>query len=135
MVWSPLNDNTYKRKGGVSNLDKGSSDLLFVYDLFIYMSIRKEISRIKILLEGSNKPSEESYLMALKDVRVLIPVLSHKIIHKNKLNHDDETMIKLNKELFEKVKYGDDEVLDELWEIAGTLVLRNAINIITHYHK
>ena len=99
------------------------------------MSIRKEISRIKILLEDSNKPSEESYLMALKDVRVLIPVLSHKIIHKNKLNHDDETMIRLNKELFEKVKYGDDEVLDELWEIAGTLVLRNAINVITYYNK
>ncbi len=113
MVWSPLNDNTYKRKGGVSNLDKGSSDLLLVKDLFIYMSIRKEISRIKILLEGSGKPSEESYLMALKDVRVLIPVLSHKIIHKNKLNHDDETMIRFNKELFEKVKYGDDEVLNE----------------------
>jgi len=99
------------------------------------MSIRKEVSRIKILLEGINKPSEESYLMSLKDVRVLIPVLSHKIIHKNKLNHDDETMIKFNKELFEKVKTGDDEVLDELWEIAGTLVLRNAINVITHYHK
>mgnify|MGYP006982811995 FL=1 len=48
------------------------------------MSIRKEVSRIKILLEGINKPSEESYLMSLKDVRVLIPVLSHKIIHKNK---------------------------------------------------
>ena len=30
MVWSPLGDNTYKRKGGVLNLDKGSSDLLFV---------------------------------------------------------------------------------------------------------
>jgi len=31
LVWSPLNDNLSKRKGGVSNLGKGSSDLLFVY--------------------------------------------------------------------------------------------------------
>ena len=99
------------------------------------MSIRKEVSRIKILLENGNKPSEESYLTALKDVKSLIPELSHKIIHKNKLNHDDETMIRLNKELFEKVKSGDDEVLDELWEMAGSYVLRNAINIITYYNK
>jgi hypothetical protein len=99
------------------------------------MSIRKEVSRIKILLENGNKPSEESYLTALKDVKSLIPELSHKIIHKNKLNHDDETMIRLNKELFEKVKSGDDEVLDELWEMAGSHVLRNAINIITYYNK
>ena len=99
------------------------------------MSIRKEVSRIKILLENGNKPSEESYLTALKDVKSLIPELSHKIIHKNKLNHDDETMITLNKELFEKVKSGDDEVLDELWEMAGSYVLRNAINIITYYNK
>lgn len=99
------------------------------------MSIRKEISRIKILLEGDNRPSEESYLAALKDVKSLIPELSHKIIHKNKLNHDDETMIRINKKLFDKVKSGDDEVLDELWEIAGNMILRNAINIITHYNK
>ena len=67
------------------------------------MSIRKEVSRIKILLENGNKPSEESYLTALKDVKSLIPELSHKIIHKNKLNHDDETMIRLNKELLKKL--------------------------------
>ena len=101
------------------------------------MSVRKEISRIKVLLEddGSKKPSEESYLMALKDIRTLIPELSHKIIHKNGLDHDDETMIKLNKSLLEKVKSGDDDVLDSLWDIAGNMILRNAINIITYYHK
>jgi hypothetical protein len=99
------------------------------------MSVRKEISKIKILLEGDNRPSDESYLRALKDVKVLIPVLSHKIIHKNKLKHDDETMIRFNKEIFEKVKSGDDDILDTLWDIAGSSVLRNAINIITFYHK
>ena len=99
------------------------------------MSIRKEISRIKVLLEGDKKPSEESYLMALKDIRPLIPNLSHKIIHKNNLEHDSETIIKLNKEIFEKVKMGDDEVLDSLWDIAGNHLLRNSINIITFYHK
>ena len=100
------------------------------------MSVRKEISRIKILLENvQGKPSEESYLMALKDIKSLIPELSHKIIHKNKLTHDDETMIRFNKEIFEKVKSGDDDVLDTLWDIAGSSILRNAINIITFYHK
>jgi hypothetical protein len=100
------------------------------------MSVRKEISRIKILLENSDsKPSEESYLMALKDIKSLIPELSHKIIHKNKLNHDDETMVRFNKEIFEKVKSGDDDVLDSLWNLAGNMILRNAINIITFYHK
>jgi len=101
------------------------------------MSIRKEISRIKILLEddGGKKPSEKSYLMALKDIRPLIPSLSHKIIHRNNLEHDDETLIRLNKEILDKVKSGDDDVLDSLWDMAGNLILRNAINIITYYHK
>lgn len=101
------------------------------------MSIRKEISRIKLLFEndGSKKPSEESYLMALKDIRNLIPELSHKIIHKNGLNYDDETMIELNKSIFEKVKSGDDDVLDSLWDISGSMILRNAINIITVYTR
>ena len=100
------------------------------------MSVRKEISRIKMLLEnGQGKPSEKSYLMALKDIMPIIPHLSHKIIHKNNLKHDSETIIKLNDEIFEKVKLGDDDVLDSLWDMAGNLILKNAINIISFYHK
>lgn len=49
--------------------------------------------------------------------------------------HNSETMIRLNKEVLEKVKEGDDEVLDKLWEIAGTLIMKNAINTITFYTK
>lgn len=125
-----------KTKGGIQHLGKGVLIDLFVrYRLFINMSVRKEISRIKVLLEGINKPSEKSYLMALKDIKPLIPNLSHIIIHKNNLEHDSETIIKLNKEIFEKVKMGDDEVLDSLWDIAGNNLLRNSINIITFYHK
>lgn len=135
MVWSPLGDNMIKRKGGILSRQRGPKDLFVRYGLFINMSVRKEISRIKVLLEGNNKPSEKSYLMALKDIRPLIPSLSHKIIHKNNLEHNSETIIKLNDEIFEKVKMGDDEVLDSLWDMAGTLLLRNSINIISFYHK
>jgi hypothetical protein len=35
----------------------------------------------------------------------------------------------------EKVKKGDDKILDEMWELAGSLILKNAINIITFYTK
>ena len=44
-------------------------------------------------------------------------------------------MVRFNKEIFEKVKSGDDDVLDSLWNLAGNMILRNAINIITFYHK
>ena len=137
MVWSPLNDKTYKTKRRCSKSRQRVFGPFVRYKVFINMSVRKEISRIKVLLEdeGSKKPSEKSYLMALKDIRPLIPSLSHKIIHRDNLEHDSETIIKLNKEIFEKVKMGDDEVLDSLWDIAGNHLLRNSINIITFYHK
>ncbi len=89
----------------------------------------------KIIKEEIKRPSEKEFKQALKDILTLIPSLSHQRIHDEGLGHDSETMIRLNKEILEKVKEGDDEVLDELWEIAGTLVMKNAINKITFYTK
>ena len=89
----------------------------------------------KIIKEEIRKPSEKEFKQALKDIHGLIPSLSHQKIHDEGLEHNSETMIRLNKEILEKVKEGDDEVLDELWEIAGTLVMKNAINKITFYTK
>lgn len=91
----------------------------------------------KILKEEAqkNRPSEKEYIQALKDIRSLIPTISHNIIHNKGLDHNSETIISLNKQLFQKAKEGDDTILDELWEIAGTLVMKNAINIITFYTK
>ncbi len=89
----------------------------------------------KIIKEEIKRPSEKEFKQALKDILTLIPSLSHQRIHDEGLEHDSETMIRLNKEILEKVKEGDDEVLDELWEIAGTLVMKNAINKITFYTK
>jgi len=80
-------------------------------------------------------PSEKEYIQSLKDIRSLIPVIAHNIIHNKGLEHNSETIISLNKHLFQKVKEGDDTILDELWEIAGTMVMKNAINIITLYPK
>ena len=89
----------------------------------------------KIIKEEIGKPSEKEFKRALKDIHVLIPSLSHQRIHDEGLVQNTETMIRLNKEVLEKVKEGDDEVLDKLWEIAGTLIMKNAINVITFYTK
>jgi len=97
----------------------------YFYDENLKNTIKEEIKR----------PSEKEFKQALKDILTLIPSLSHQRIHDEGLEHDSETMIRLNKEILEKVKEGDDEVLDELWEISGTLIMKNAINIITFYTK
>lgn len=82
-----------------------------------------------------DRPTKQQYIQALKDIRPLIPTISHNIIHNKGLEHNNETIISLNKQLFQKAKEGDDTILDELWEIAGTLLMKNAINIITFYTK
>jgi len=89
----------------------------------------------KIIKEEINRPSEEEFKQALKDVRTLAPIISHRIINDEGLGHNQETIIRLNQEIVEKVKKGDDKILDEMWELAGSLILKNAINIITFYTK
>lgn len=89
----------------------------------------------RIIKEEINRPSEAEFKQALKDVRTMVPIIAHKIIHDKKLGHDTETVEKLNQEILKKVEKGDDEILDEMWELAGTLILKNAINIITFYTK
>jgi hypothetical protein len=82
-----------------------------------------------------NENYNDEYNKALKDVNVLIPLISHEIIHENGLEHTEENMIKLNREIKQKVESGDDYVLDKMWDLAGSAVLKHAINVITHYHK
>jgi hypothetical protein len=89
----------------------------------------------KVLREELNKPSEKSFEQALRDVKTIIPLISHRIIDENGLKHDEETVVRLNKMILQKVKEGNGEVLDEMWELAGSRVMKNAINIITYYTK
>jgi hypothetical protein len=89
----------------------------------------------KVLMEELNKPSEKSFEQALRDVKTIIPLISHRIIDENGLKHDEETVVRLNKMILQKVKEGNDEVLDEMWELAGSRIMKNAINIITYYTK
>jgi hypothetical protein len=77
----------------------------------------------------------KEYKQALKDVNPLIPLISHEIIHKKGLEHTEENIIKLNREIKQKVESGDDYILDKLWDLAGSAVLKHVINVITHYHK
>ena len=51
------------------------------------------------------------------------------------MEHNEENMVKLNKIILQKVKEGNDEILDEMWELAGGRIIKNAINIITFYTK
>ena len=97
------------------------------------MNIQESIRRI--LKEELNKPSEKSFEQALRDVKTIIPIISHRIIDEEGLKHDEETVVRLNKMILQKVKEGNDEVLDEMWEIAGSMIMKHAINIITHYTK
>ena len=89
----------------------------------------------RIIREEINKPSESEFNQALKDVMTLIPQISHKILHDENMEHNRENIINLNKEILEKVKMGDDQILDQMWELAGSAVIKNAINIITFYTK
>ena len=112
--------------------------------LIIYPNMNLQESIIKVLREESirrilkeelNKPSEKSFEQALKDVMTLIPLISHRILHDENMEHNEETVVRLNKMILQKVKEGNDEVLDEMWEIAGSMIMKHAINIITHYTK
>ena len=107
--------------GDVKKWDKNSPNL--------YESIRR------ILKEETNKPSENEFKQALKDVMPLIPLISHRILHDENVEHNKENMAKLNKIILQKVKEGNDEILDEMWELAGSKIIKNAINIITFYTK
>ncbi len=97
------------------------------------MNLQESIRRI--LREELNKPSEDEFKQALKDIMSLIPLISHRILHDENMEHNEETMIKLNKIILQKVKEGNDDILDEMWELAHSLVIKNAINIITFYTK
>ena len=89
----------------------------------------------RILREETNKPSENEFKQALKDVMALIPLISHRILHDENMEHNKENMANLNKIILQKVKEGNDEILDEMWELAGSKIMKNAINIITFYTK
>ena len=97
------------------------------------MNLQENIRRI--LREETNKPSENEFKQALKDVMPLIPLISHRILHDENMEHNKENMAKLNKIILEKVKEGNDEILDEMWELAGSKIIKNAIDIITFYTK
>ena len=97
------------------------------------MNLQESIRRI--LREDTNKPSENEFKQALKDVMTLIPQISHRILHDENMEDNEENMVKLNKIILQKVKEGNDEILDEMWELAGSKIMKNAINIITFYTK
>ena len=89
----------------------------------------------RIIKEEIDRPSEKEFNDAIKDIMGLIPIISHNIIHKNNLSHDTETVIRLNKEILEKVKEGDDAILDQMWEHSWSLIIKNAINTIAYYTR
>ena len=97
------------------------------------MNLQENIRRI--LREETNKPSKNEFKQALKDVMPLIPLISHRILHDKKMEHNKKNMAKLNEIILQKVKEGNDEILDEMWELAGSEIIKNAINIITFYTK
>ena len=97
------------------------------------MNLQESIRRI--LREEFEKPSESEFKQAIKDVKSVIPIISHRIIEEEGLKDNEENMVILNKEILQKVKEGDDEILDKMWNLAGSRVIRHAINIITYYTK
>ena len=97
------------------------------------MNLRESIRRI--LKEETNKPSEREFEQAINDVEVIIPIISHRILHDKNMEHNEENIVKLNKIILQKVREGNDEILDEMWELAGSAIMKNAINIITFYTK
>ena len=129
---------TFKVVNDINEMD----DYLLYYEVFDRededeedddMNLQEQIR--KVLREELNRPSEESFVQALRDVKPLIPRISHRIIDEDGLEHNEETVVRLNKMIFKKVKEGNGEVLDEMWELAGSRIIKNAINIITYYTK
>lgn len=94
--------------------------------------MRHYINKFKFYL---NENYNDEYNKALGDINILIPLISHEIIHSLGLEHNEENMIKLNSEIKQKVREGDDYILDKMWDLAGSAVLKHAINVITHFHK
>ena len=88
---------------------------------------------IRESLEESGRPSEKEFNEAIKDIMVLIPPISHDIIHDNNLPHDEEIVIRLNQEILQNIKKGNKEMLDKMWEKSWSRVLKYAINTISHY--
>ncbi len=110
----------------------------FYESLGFEVFLRQGGNNLMILKETYDKGGKvdlDEYNRALKEVSSLIPQISHKIIHENNLPHNEETIIKLNKEIIEKVKRGDDKILDLMWDIAWSSSLKHSINVITYYHK
>ena len=97
------------------------------------MNLQESIRRI--LKEEFEKPSESEFKQAIRDVKSVIPIISHRIIEEEGLEHNEENMVRLNKIILQKVIEGDDEILDEMWDLAGSRVIKHAINIITYYTK
>jgi len=89
----------------------------------------------KIIKEEINKPSESEFKQAIQDVRSMIPMISHRILKDQGLEPNEENIVKLNKEILQKVINGDDTILDEMWNLAGSMVVKHAINVITYYTK
>jgi hypothetical protein len=132
-------------------LIQGSVSLKFINKIIINGDLIDEEDKINLILiiknkkikyivydtslKEDNQPSEGSYQQALKDIKPIIPVLSHNLIHQQSLEHNEENMVKLNQKIFDLVKKGDGTILDRLWDLAGNSLLKNAINIITFYHK
>lgn len=83
--------------------------------------------------EGQSKPSEQTFKQAINDIKPLIPEISHDILHRKNMQYSEENMVKINKELLDKVYSGDEEILDKLWDLSGSSILKNAVNIITAY--
>ena len=107
--------------------------LIFIYkDKIMSKEMRNYIDKFR---EFINENYNDEYYKAIKDVDVLIPLISHDIIHKNGLEHTEENMVKLNSDIKQKVEQGDDDILDRMWDLAGSAILKHAINVITHYHK
>ena len=120
-----FNENNYDLVAGNTRLaglvDKGIDPLIWIVDL------------TSEILTEKQKPSEELFNQAIQDIKPIIPQISHDIIHRKNLEHNEENMVKINKELLKKVYAGDDDILDRLWDLAGNSLLRNAVNIITAY--
>lgn len=97
--------------------------------------MREQINKVMNFGQFINENYNDEYNRALKDVNVLIPLISHEIIHKKGLEHTEENIININREIKQKVESGDNDILDKMWDLAGSAVLKHAINVITHYHK
>lgn len=76
-----------------------------------------------------NESKNSEFDQAIKDISPLIAELVHDRSHHSNKEGDSFD------EILQKVKEGDDKTLDELWKIAGSELLKYAIDVITHYTK